>query len=398
MNTEMVNLPKNIAIVHEWFLSKSIGGAENVVFLLDHFLSEKNNNPDIYSLVENISSSKNRLKNKKINTSLLQKIPFAKANIQKFLPFIPFAIEQLDLTKYDLILSSSHLSTKGIITSPDQLHICYVHTPMRYAWDQMNTYLEHSNLNKIFPEILIRYFLYKLRKWDYISSQRADYLIANSTFTQRRIKKYWGLNSHIIYPPVDIKRFRFNKNRSNFYLSVNRLVPNKRVDLIIKAFNKLGLPLIIIGDGEEKNNLKKLANKNIKFMNKQPDNVIEEMYSMCRGFVYAGIEDFGIAPVEAMASGAPVIALAKGGILDTVKCITNHSKDEVPTGLLFKNQSAEDIIDTISWFEDKKIWNKFDPEKSNTYSKKFDNNRFLSSYSNFICEKWENFSKGYKTL
>ena len=217
---------------------------------------------------------------------------------------------------------------------------------MRYAWDQMETYINKSSLKKYGLELPLRYLLFKLREWDFISGQRPDYLIANSTFTSRRIKKYWGLNSEVIHPPVNIKRFKFDLERKNFYLSVCRLVPNKRVDLIIKAFNKLGLPLVVVGDGPEKEKLKKLANPNIQFYGNDTNSNVEKFMSTCRAFIYAGIEDFGIAPIEAMASGAPVIALAKGGLLDTVNCLTNYSKNKISTGILFKDQNVSNIIDT----------------------------------------------------
>ena len=339
----------NIAIVHDWFLKNSFGGAEKVTFLIDEFLEKNYSKPDLFSLVSNINKS-----DRKINTSLLESLPFAQNNVQSFLPILPFVIEQIDLSKYDFIISSSHAFSKGVITSPDQLHISYVHTPMRYAWDQMNVYLEQSKFSKLGFEFPIRYTLYKLRQWDFSSSQRVDYLVSNSKYTAKRIKKYWGLESEVINPPVDIKRFKYNKTRADFYLSVNRLVPNKRIDLLINAFNKLGLPLIIIGDGPEKAKLKKMAKSNISFLNKISDLEVEEYMSRCRAFVYAGLEDFGIAPVEAMASGAPIIAYGRGGILDTVNCLTNYKKDTVPNGILFKKQTSEDIFDAISWFEEKR--------------------------------------------
>tara|TARA_A100001388_G_scaffold250700_1_gene212143 strand:+ start:3362 stop:4549 length:1188 start_codon:yes stop_codon:yes gene_type:complete len=384
----------NIALVHDWYLRKSIGGAEKVTLVIDEFLSNNYSVPDLFSLTENIShKNKNIFGNRKIETSLIQKLPFGRDGVQKYLPIIPFAIEQLDLSKYELIISSSHIAAKGVLSSPDQLHISYIHTPMRYAWDQMNTYINKSAIKKIGLELPLRYLLFKLREWDFISGHRPDFLISNSNFTARRIKKYWGLNSDVIHPPIDIDRFKFNLERKEFYLSVCRLVPNKRVDLLIKAFNKLGLPLVIVGNGPEKSKLKKIANpKNILFHENQPNSNVENLMSTCRGFVYAGIEDFGIAPVEAMASGAPVIALAKGGLLDTVNCLNNPSKNKISTGILFKEQTTSHIIDTISWFEEKKIWEKFDPKIQNKFAQEFSNDKFKIKLNNFIKKSMNTFN------
>ncbi len=387
----------NIAIVHDWFLKKSFGGAEKVTFILNEFLKERYSTPDIFSLTSNIESLKIKsFREKKIQTSFIQSLPFGKTNVQNYLPFLPYAVEQLDLRKYDLILSSSHAFAKGILTSPNQLHISYVHTPMRYAWDQMHTYLEKSTLSKLGFEFPIRLMLYKLREWDFYSSQRLDYLISNSNFTSKRIKKYWGLESEVIHPPVDIKRFNYKNAREDFYVSLNRLVPNKRVDLLIEAFNKLNLPLIIIGDGPERLKLEKISNSNIKFLRKISDSEVENYMSRCRAFVYAGIEDFGIAPVEAMASGAPVIAYGKGGILDTVNCLNKQNKEKVANGLLFKKQTLQDIIDTISWFEDKKLWKKFNPEILNEYSQQFSIEEFVRKFNFSINKAWDFFNKNYK--
>ena len=384
----------NIAIVHDWFVEKSFGGSEKVTFILNDLLNERYSTPDIFSLTSNIKSLKRKsFKESKIKTSFVQSLPFGKTNVQRYLPILPYAIEQFDLRAYDLIISSSHAIAKGVITSPEQLHISYVHTPMRYAWDQMNTYLEKSILSKFGFEIPIRFMLYKLRAWDFYSSQRLDHIIANSNFTSKRIKKYWGLESDVINPPVDIKRFNYNNPRENFYISLNRLVPNKRIDLLIKAFNKLNLPLIIIGDGPERFKLQNMSNSNIKFIKKISDKEVENYMSRCRAFVYAGIEDFGIAPVEAMASGAPVIAYGKGGILDTVNCYSEQDKEKISNGLLFKKQTSEDIIDTISWFDDKKLWKNFNPEILNEYSQKFSNENFISKFDLIINKSWENFKK-----
>ena len=264
---------------------------------------------------------------------------------------------------------------------------------MRYAWDQMQTYLEKSSLSKYGLEIPLRFTLYKLREWDFYSSQRLDYIIANSNFTSKRIKKYWGLESEVIHPPVDTKRFKYNEPRGDFYLSVNRLVPNKRIDLLIKAFNRLNLPLIIIGDGPERLKLEKISNSNIKFLRKISDSEVEKYMSRCKAFIYAGIEDFGIAPVEAMASGSPVIAFGKGGVLDTVNCFKENKKEKVPNGLLFKKQSYEDIIDTVNWFEDKKLWKKFKPKILNQYSQNFSIENFIDKFDFKINKTWESFKK-----
>ena len=382
----------NIAIIHDWFVRKSFGGSEKVTFILNDLLNERYSTPDIFTLTSNIKNLKSKsFKESKIKTSFVQSLPFGKTNVQSYLPILPYAIEQFDLRAYDLIISSSHALAKGVITSPEQLHISYVHTPMRYAWDQMNTYLEKSILSKFGFEIPIRFMLYKLRAWDFYSSQRLDHIIANSNFTSKRIKKYWGLESDVINPPVDIKRFNYNNPRENFYISLNRLVPNKRIDLLIKAFNKLNLPLIIIGDGPERFKLQKISKPNIKFLKKISDKEVENYMSRCRAFVYAGIEDFGIAPVEAMASGAPVIAYGKGGILDTVNCYKKQDKEKVSTGLLFNNQTSEDIIDTISWFEDKKLWKNFNPEMLNEYSQNFSIENFTSKFDLIINKAWEKF-------
>ena len=384
----------NIAIVHDWFLKKSIGGSEKVTFTLNDFLNKSYSNPDIHSLTSNIENLKRKnFKNNEIKTSFIQSLPYGKTNVQSYLPFLPYAIEQFDLEKYDLVISSSHAFAKGVLTSPEQLHISYIHTPMRYAWDQMNTYLKKSTLSKLGFEFPIRYMLYKLREWDFYSSQRLDNVIANSNFTSKRIKKYWGLESQVIHPPVDVKRFKYNNPRGDYYVSLNRLVPNKRIDILIKAFNRLKLPLIIIGDGPERLKLKKISNSNIKFLRKIPDEEVEKYMSSCKAFVYAGLEDFGIAPVEAMASGAPVIAYGKGGILDTVNCLNQQNNEKMPNGLLFKNQTSEDLIDTINWFEDKKVWKKFNPESLNEYSQNFSIENFVHKFDFAINKAWENFKK-----
>tara|TARA_Y100001978_G_C23686767_1_gene432356 strand:+ start:731 stop:1909 length:1179 start_codon:yes stop_codon:yes gene_type:complete len=384
----------NIALIHDWFLNSSLGGAEKVTLSIDEFLSREYTSPEIFSLTSNLRAlNHDFLRDREIKTSFIQKLPFGKKMVHNYLPLLPFAVEQIDLSEYDLIISSSHAFAKGVITNPYQLHISYVHTPMRYAWDQMYTYLRQSTLSRLGFQLPIRYILYKLREWDFTSSKRIDFLVANSNFTAKRIKKYWNRDSKVIHPPVSVERFDYKKSRQNYYLSVNRLVPNKRIDLLISAFNKLGLPLIIIGDGPERRKLESIANPNIKFLRKIKNSEVEEYMSRCRAFVYSGLEDFGIAPVEAMASGSPVIAFAKGGILDTVNCLINGQKDKLPNGLLFKNQTSDDIVDTINLFEDKKLWKKFNPQELNFYSQNFNNQNFTRKFDLMINKEWDHFQR-----
>ena len=383
-----LDLPSNIALVHEWFTPRSTGGAENVVQVIDDLLTEIASRPELFSLINEENLQKNSwLFKRKVKTSFIQKLPFGISCVQKYLPLLPYAIEQLDLEGYPLVISSSHLVAKGILTSPDQLHISYVHTPVRYAWDQMNIYMRRSFLRKIGLGPLIRWQLHSLRQWDQLSSSRVDCLLANSNFTAKRIWKYWRRRSEVIHPPVDVNRFDWNKPRDDFYLSVSRLVPNKRVDLLVRAFNRLQLPLIVVGDGVEKTYLKGLAGPTVQVLGFQSKEMIENLMSRCRAFVYAGIEDFGIAPVEAMASGAPVIAFGKGGILDTVKCF-NYCSDQKATGLLFHEQTINSLVQAIEFFKEKKLWRDFNPELIRDWSNSFSQDSFKNRFQKIINRAW----------
>ena len=381
-----------VALIHDWLSQHFSGGAEKVLKEIQQILSSKNLNYDLYTLINDLNKDDiKRSTQQKVFTSLIQKLPFSRNHFHKYLPLFPYAIEQFDLNNYDLILSSSHSVAKGVITSPDQLHISYIHSPMRYAWDQMNTYLMQSSYKKFGMTFLLRLILQNLRQWDYISSVRIDKVVANSSFTAKRIKKYWGRDSKVIHPPVNTKIFYPNENRGNFYLSVSRLVPNKRVDILVKAFNKLDLPLIIVGDGPEKQVLEKFANKNIRFLGFQKDKKIKELMEDCRAFLYAGTEDFGIAPVEAMAAGSPIIAYGNAGILDTVNCINTNS--ETPTGILFEKQSHDALKDCVQYFEDKKIWKKFSNTDINKWAQNFGIESFQKKFSLFLNKSITEFYK-----
>ena len=383
------NYKGNIAIIHDWFSGEFKGGAEKVLKEIEQIILENKSYYEIYCLVNHLNKKHTFNKGKIINTSFIQNLPFSKKHFHKYLPLFPLAIEQLDLREFDLIISSSHAVAKGVITSPDQLHISYIHSPMRYAWDQMHVYLESSSYMKSKINILLRIILQDLRKWDYLSSVRIDKLVSNSNFTAKRIKKYWGRNSSVIHPPVDTKKFSPRKSRSDFYLSVSRLVPNKRIDLLVKAFNQLDFPLIIVGSGPEKKKLMKISKNNISFLNYQDDLSIKNLMETCRAFVYTGIEDFGIAPVEAMAAGAPIIAFKKGGILDTVKCINSEAK--IATGILFDEQNEKVIRDCINYFEEKKLWLKFSNEDIHLWAQNFSINIFKKKFANLIFNSIEDF-------
>ena len=383
------NYKGNVAIIHDWFSGEFKGGAEKVFKEIEQIIVENKSYYEIYCLVNHLNKKHKFNQGKIINTSFIQNLPFSKKHFHKYLPLFPLAIEQLDLREFDLIISSSHAVAKGVITSPDQLHISYIHSPMRYAWDQMHVYLESSSYMESKINILLRIILQDLRKWDYLSSVRIDKLVSNSNFTAKRVKKYWGRDSSVIHPPVDTKKFTPRKSRSDFYLSVSRLVPNKRIDLLVKAFNQLNYPLIIVGSGPEKKKLMKISKNNISFLNYQDDLSIKNLMETCRAFVYTGIEDFGIAPVEAMAAGAPIIAFKKGGILDTVKCINSEAK--IATGILFDEQNDKVIRDCIKYFEEKKLWLEFSNEDMHLWAQNFSIDIFKKKFANFIFKSIEDF-------
>ena len=384
---DSLELPERISLVHEWFSPRSVGGSEQVVRAIDQLLRTRGCDIALAALVDGESTRKgNWLSDRSIQTSFIQQLPFGINHVQKYLPFLPFAIEQLDFTDVPLVISSNHLVAKGILLAPNQLHISYIHTPVRYAWDQMNIYLKKSSLRRIGLGPLIRWQLHLLRQWDQLSATRVDFFLANSRFTASRIAKYWGRNSEVLHPPVAIERFRFDREREEFYLCLCRLVPNKRVDLVVKAFNKLRLPLLVVGDGSEKSHLQKIAGPTVKILGYQTPKKAEELMERCRAYVYAGIEDFGIAPVEAMAAGAPVIAFGEGGLLDTVRCASSGLAS--PTGILFPDQNVSSLVQAVNWFEEKQLWKEFDSESLNTWSNRFSNESFKVRFEKVLFRLW----------
>lgn len=299
----------NIGIVGDWFVTYA--GSEKVVAeFIDLFPDAK-----VYGVVDFLSEDdKKKFKNKKITTTFIQKLPKAKKKYQQYLPLMPLAIEQLDLSSHDIILSSSHAVAKGVLTGPDQLHISYVHSPIRYAWDLQHQYLRESGLNRGIKGLFAKWILHKIRLWDTRTANGVDFFIANSKFISRRIKKVYGREADVIYPPVDVERFKLKREKQDFYLTASRLVPYKRIDLIVEAFSKMPEKrLVVIGDGPEMSKIRKIAGANIEILGFQPNDVMEEYMMDAKAFVFAAEEDFGITPVEAQACGTPVIAFGKRG-------------------------------------------------------------------------------------
>ncbi len=333
----------NVGIVADWFITYA--GSEKVVAeFLDVFPEA-----ELYSVVDFLSSeNKSHFKNKNITTTFIQNFPFARKKYQSYLPFMPLAIEQLDVSKHDVILSSSHAVAKGVLTGPDQLHISYIHSPIRYAWDLQHQYLRESNLHKGFKGLLAKWILHNIRIWDCRTSNGVDHFIANSKFIARRIKKVYGRNADVIYPPVDVERFTLNENKEQYYITASRLVPYKRIDLIVEAFSHMkDKKLVVIGDGPEMNKIKAKATSNIEILGYQSNSVMVDYMRNARAFVFAAEEDFGITPVEAQSCGTPVIAYGKGGALETIRPIGV----EKATGVFFYNQDVKSIIDSVNFFE-----------------------------------------------
>ncbi|MGD1896500.1 MAG: glycosyltransferase family 4 protein [Phormidesmis sp.] len=367
---------KKIAIVHEWFTSHA--GSEKVVEQILAIYPQAH----LYSLVDFLPlDQRDFLQKKSVTTSFIQTLPFAQRSFRNYLPLMPLAVEQFDLSEYDLIISSHHAVAKGVITRPDQLHISYVHTPLRYGWEFQHQYLRQSGLDRGLKGMFVRGVLHYLRLWDVCSANRVDRYVANSHYIARRIEKTYRRSAEIIYPPVDVQRFVSTAPRENFYLTVSRFVPYKRVDLTISAFNRLGLPLVVIGEGKSRSDLEKTAQDNIRFLGKQPDHVVETYMQRCRGFIFPPEEDFGITPVEAQAAGAPVIAYAKGGQSETVI----HGK----TGLLFDNQSVESLVESVQHLHNH--YERFDVNVLRQQAAKFSAEDFRSRFKHFVEQAWIQF-------
>ena len=372
-----------VCIVHDWLVTYA--GAEKVLEQMVNCFPEA----DLFSLVDFLADSHRRfIKNKTVSTSFIQKMPFAKTKYRSYLMLMPLAIEQFDLSQYDLVISSSHAVAKGVLTGPDQLHICYCHSPIRYAWDLQHQYLVESNMSRGLKSFFARWLLHKIRIWDSRTSNGVDYFIANSKFISRRIKKIYRRDSYVVYPSVDTERLSpINKNKKDFYVTCSRMVPYKKIDLIVDTFTRKfpNKKLIVIGDGPDYSKIKALAGRNIEFLGRAPFDELHQYLASSRAFVFAAEEDFGIAPLEAQSCGTPVIALGKGGALETVAGLDSTS----PTGVFFPDQSVDALARAINEFEESEEL--LTPLNCRKNALRFSEDRFQSEFKRFVVEKLQAF-------
>ena len=362
------------AIIHEWFVNYA--GSERCVESFVNLYPDA----DVFSLVDFLDDNQREiiLKGKKAKTSFIQSLPLAKKGHRNYLPFFPKAIESFDLSDYDIILSSAHAVAKGVKKNNNQLHICYCHSPMRYAWDQADQYLRGTK------GFLAKFFINYLREWDVRSSSNVDFFIANSNHIAEKIKRIYNRDAEVIYPPVDVDQFEIGKSKEDCYLIVSRLVQYKRVDLVVEAFNLMpDKKLIVIGDGPEKEKIKREAAPNIEFIGYQSGDKLKEYMQKAKAFVFAAEEDFGITVVEAMACGTPVIALHYGG--------TSESVIDGVTGILFGKQTKDSLISAVRNFENSTA--SFNPEAIRNHSNKFSRKIFEDSIKSYIDSRYKLFKE-----
>ncbi len=356
-----------VAIVHYWLVQ--MRGGEKVVQSLLKLFPEA----DIYTHVFDANAVHMPLHGGEIKTSFISKLPGARRHYQAYLPLMPMALEQLDLSHYDLVISSESGPAKGIIVRPDALHICYCHSPMRYIWDLKEVY----SLKKGWQRTIAAPLLHYMRMWDVNSAARVDHFIANSSFVAKRIEKYYRRDADVIFPPIDTDRIACSPEYEDFYLVAGQLTEYKKARLVIEAFNKNGRQLVVIGGGEQLQQLRAIAGPNVSVLGNQPDEVLLSHMRRCKALIFPGIEDFGMVPVEAMAAGKPVLAYAAGGVLDTVI-------DGV-TGMFFFEQTSEAIDDVVNRFED--AIDQFDPRAISNHAQTFSESRFLKDFLRLLTQK-----------
>lgn len=378
-----------VAIIHDWLTG--MRGGEKCLEVFCELWPDA----DVFTLIHVPTMVSDKIERMNIKTTFIQDFPRSPTHYRFYLPLFPTAIEKFDMRGYDLIISSSHCVAKGVRPEPSALHVCYCYTPMRYVWDMSHQYFNKPAFSGL-SRWVIQFFLTYLRMWDYYSSDRVDRFCAISQHISGRIRKHYRREADVIYPPVDTDRFRVSDQKGDYYLIVSAFAPYKRIDLAVQAFNELDLPLIIVGIGQDRDRLMRVANKNIEFAGWLSDEELVDVYANCRAFIFPAEEDFGIAPLEAQASGKPVIAYGRGGVRETVKGLMlsgdykqdeQNLKDEEYTGLFFREQTAKSIIDAVSFFE--KVRNRFDPEVIASGVRRFDREVFKRTFQEFIQVQYE---------
>ncbi len=370
-----------VALVHDWFTVYS--GAERVFEQMVSMYPAS----DIFSSIDFLPiEERGFLQGKSPIISFAQSWPLMRQHYRKFLPILMFAIEQLNVSDHNLILSSSAAIGKGVLTGPEQLHISYVHSPMRYAWDLQHQYLQESGLERGFSGLLARWLLHRARFWDLRTANGVDHFIANSEFIARRIWKVYRREATVIYPPVDTKRFEVREQKDDFFLTVSRLVPYKKIPVIVEAFSRMPKRrLVVIGGGPDLEKVKKIAGPNVEILGHQAHDVVVEYMQRARAFLFAAQEDFGISPVEAQACGTPVIAYGRGGALETIR----GQDREDATGLFFHGQTADAIVESVQEFERRE--HTLSPQACRTNAERFSVENFRDKYGTFVQRCWEKF-------
>jgi glycosyltransferase involved in cell wall biosynthesis len=370
-----------VALVHDWLVTYA--GAERVLEQMLAVFPQA----DLFSLIDFVpSGERGFLGGRSVRTSFLQRVPGMRRRYRQFLPLMPLAVEQLDLSGYELVLSSSHAVAKGVLTGPDQLHVCYCHSPMRYAWDLQHQYLRQTRLDRGVKGALARWMLSRMRVWDLRTANGVDTFVASSRFIAQRIWKAYRRESTVVYPPVDTEAFTPGTVREDFYMTASRMVPYKRIDLIVEAFATMPQRrLVVIGDGPESSRIRSRGASNVEFLGQQSFEVLRDRLRRARAFVFAAEEDFGIVPLEAQACGTPVIAYGRGGAVETI--IDQASPGR--TGVLFESQAVEAIRDAVTRFEllDPQI----DPAACRQNALRFSPGRFRSELKEFVCDEWSRF-------
>lgn len=365
-----------VALIHDW-LTGMRGGEKCLEIFCELFPMA-----DLYTLLHLKGTVSPVIENRRIETSFIQRLPFVARRYRHYLPLFPTATEQFDLRDYDLILSSSHCVAKGVVTHPGTRHICYCHTPMRYVWSMYQDYFGAGRVGRL-QKVVISLSSNYLRMWDVISANRVDDFIANSAHVKKRIERYYRRDAAVIHPPVETQNTFLSTQSDDYYLIVSALVPYKRIDLAIHAFNHLQKRLVIVGQGSEEKRLKKMARSNIEFVGWAAGEQLAAYYANCRALIFPGEEDFGIVPLEAQAYGKPVIALGRGGALETVRGIQAPGTAKNHTGVFFERPDAMALKQTVEYFETLS----FSPEFIRAHALNFDREIFRQKINTFIFKK-----------